>query len=402
MKRPLLIIIGIVLVLVLVAVWVYILFFKAPATDDGAFADLNFGDTTDTSYVPTDSNTTEEQPVVDVVGTERLRQLTTRPVVGYQDITKTASSTPLVYYVESGTGHIFSINLKSGEEKRISGTTIPSARKAAITSSGQFVMLQSGSGNNAEFVVGRFSSTSESIDIKLLGETIVDFTDTSDNTFLYAVKTIDSVVAKEYNPVKDTTKTLFTVPFREAAIAWGKNANDTHYVYTKASNQLEGYLYQVTKGVLNRLPIEGYGLSAAGNTDGVLYSEQDGEDGYKTFAYTPTDNEIISLPLTIIPEKCTPLHKDQYSLICGGLFFAYESTMPDSWYKGVESFSDDLWRVSTVSGSAEHLISVTTESARNIDMINLQTSSDDARAYFIDSHNNTLWLFELLAEDTNL
>lgn len=400
MKRSLLIILGIVLVLLLVAVWVYILFFKSSTPTEDTFADLNFGDTTDTTYDPTPSDVPEEQPVVDVVGNERLRQLTTRPVVGYQDVLKDASSTPLVYYVESGTGHIFSIDLTNGEEKRVSGTTIPSARRATITPNGRFVMLQSGSGSTAEFVIGQFSSTSESIDIELLSETIVDFTDTSDNTFLYAVKTVDSVTAKEYDPAKATTKTLFTVPFREAVITWGKNAEDTHYVYPKATNQLEGFLYQVTAGVLHRLPIDGYGLSATGNTNGVLYSElENGE--YKTFAYSATSK--TSLPLTsIIPEKCISLEKKSSLLICGGLLTKYDKTMPDSWYKGLVSFVDNLWLINTESAVAKQLLSVSDQSGREIDMVQLNTSSDDSRAYFIDSHTNTLWLFELLAEDTNL
>lgn len=396
MKRPVLIIIGVVLILLLVAAWIYILFFQNNSTDDSQnFADLNFGDTTDTTYDPNAIIETNKEPVVDTIGNERLRQLTTKPVVGYQDIMKSTSSNPFVYYVEAGTGHLFSIDLTTGQEKRISGTTIPSAYDAAITPNGRFVMLQSGTGNSAQFVIGEISSTSESISVVVMDERIISFTDTTDNTFLYAVLTSNSVIAKEYNPVSATTKTLFTVPFREAIIAWGKNARDSHYVYPKATTQLEGFVYQVANGVLNRLPIDGYGLSAAGNTEGVLYSKKINGEEYKSFIYNITEKYTIPRPLAIIPEKCVAYPDQETTLLCGVGSDEHDQTMPDSWYKGLISFSDDIWLVSMGGGSSRFLLDVESEIGRAVDMIDMHISGDGSRAYFINSQNSALWLVDL-------
>lgn len=396
MKRPLFIIIGIIIVLVLVAVWVYILFFKGQSTEQNTFTDLNFGDTTDTTYVPTDStgDNDQQETVVDVTGPERLRQLTTRPVVGYQDVMKDASSTPLVYYVESGTGHIYSIDLVTGQEKRVSGTTIPSSYQAAITPNGQFVLLQSGYGGSAEFVVGEISSTSESISVGIIDEAVISFADTTNNTFLYAVKTTNSVIAKEFDPVKGTAKTLFTVPFREAIIEWGRDASDAHYVYPKATNQLEGYGYKATAGVLKRLPADGYGFSLAGNSAGVIYSKQI-NGVYQSFIYGSEQDVTTPAPITVIPEKCTALLKDTTSLVCGGAIIKYDHTMPDSWYKGTVSFADELWLLDTANGVGEALVDITNETGRQMDIIDLGVSNDSDRAYFINSQDNILWLFEL-------
>jgi hypothetical protein len=399
MKRPLFIIIGITFVIILVAVWVYILFFKGQDADQNSFTDLNFGDTTDTTYAPTTNNDTSEQAVVDVSGPEKLRQLTTRPVVGYQDVMKNASSTPLVYYVESGTGHIFSIDLTSGEEKRLSGTTIPSSRHAAITPNGQYVMLQSGTGNGAEFVVGEFSSTSESISVGLIDEMVVSFAETTDNTFLYAAKMNNSVVGKEYDPAKGTAKTLFTIPFREAVIQWGSSVADAHYVYPKASYQLEGYAYRVSKGILERLPVSGYGLSLAGSADEIIYSKQI-DSIYQSFLYNSTEDSTNQAPITVIPEKCTALHNDSKNIICGALITTYDYTMPDSWYKGTVTFSDELWQINTASGVGVTLVNISNETGRAVDAAALDTSSDDQRLYFINSLDNKLWMFEL-PETTN-
>lgn len=395
MKRPLFIIIGTIIVMILVAVWIYILFFKGQTIDQGTFTDLNFNDTTDTTYVPTTDDSTVTKPtVVDVLGPERLRQLTTRQVVGYQDVMKSTSSTPLVYYVESGTGHIFSIDLGSGEEKRLSGTTIPSSRYAAITPNGQYVMLQTGSGNGAEFVIGEISSTSESISVDIIDEKIVSFTETTDNTFLYAVKTNNSVVGKENDPAKSITKTLFTVPFREASIQWGRTATDVHYVYPKATYQLEGYAYKVSEGILERLPISGYGLSLAGNTDGLIYSKQI-NTVYQSFIYDSVADITNQAPITVIPEKCTALYTNSTNIICGGMITTYDHTMPDSWYKGIISFSDELWQIDTSTGIGVGLVDISNETGRQVDAVSLNTSSDNKRVYFINSLDNKLWMFEL-------
>jgi hypothetical protein len=256
MKRPLLIIIGVIMVVLLIAVWVYVLFFSKPNASEETFTDLNFGNTTDTTYQPSDTNKPTNTPLVDVQGKEKLRQLTTRPVVGYQDIQLSTSSMPFTYYVEAGTGHLFSINLQTGEEKRLSGTTIPVSRLAAITPNGAFVMIQSGSGAGSKFVVGEISSSSESLALEAIDESVVDFKESTTNTFLYSVQTANSLIAKEYDPVKKASKTLFTIPFREAHIDWGSSATATHYFYPKATAQLEGYGYQVVKGTIERLPVE--------------------------------------------------------------------------------------------------------------------------------------------------
>ncbi len=392
MKRPIFIIIGTFVVLLLVGVWVYILFFNNSATEQETFTNLGLGDTTDPSYVAPTNDTPNENSVVDVTGPDQLRQLTTRSVAGYQDVTEDSSDTPFVYYVERGTGHIFSIDLSSGEEKRISGTTIPLTTRSVITPDGSFVMMQSGSGNSAQFNLGYLSSTSDSITVSALKENIVSFTNTIDNTFLYAVQTNNSVIAKELNPKTEVTKVLFTIPFREAIIVWGNSNKDTHLAYPKASAQLEGFMYQITNNKIERLPIDGYGLSATGNSAGIIYSEQE-KNQYKTYLYNQENR--VSLPTlpTIIPEKCAVLNID-HAIVCAGSYAAYSHTMPDTWYQGAVSFADDLFLTHIDTGITEQLISITKTTNQNLDVTTLRISSDDERVYFINSHDKNLWLYD--------
>lgn len=399
MKRPIFIIVGTILVLVLLAIWLYVLFFGTPKNNPDTFADLNFEDTTDSSVNFTDNNENNpsEQPTVDVAGPERLRQLTTKPVVGYQEVRRDASSTPEIVYVEAGTGHIFSIDSLSGEETRISGTTLKESMLGAITPNGRFMMIQSSEGGGREFVVGELSTTSETLNTIELDERIIDFKATTNNTFLYAVQTDSSVIGKHYYPISDTSETIFTVPFREAIVEWGNTALESQYVYPKASSKLEGYLYQFKNEQMKRLPIDGFGLSASGNESIVVYSEKI-DNSYQTSIYDLEDGVPKSSPIAIIPEKCTSKQKNPSRIICATSLTTYKNNIPDAWYQGIVSYTDDLWEIeidSLNNLSLRQIVSPEYISGRQLDIINLTVNSNDSSIYFLNKNDRTLWLYEL-------
>jgi hypothetical protein len=397
MKRPLFIIFGIIIIVVLLIVWIYVLFFSDRDSDGNRFADFNFGDTTiDIDQSPV----VNIEPVVAVTGPTRLRQLTTKPTAGYQEVQFNASATPAVWYAEAGTGHIFSIDLETGEEKRVSGTTIPLTQTAAITPNSQYVMFQSGLGVGREFIVGTFSTSSENITTGVLAETIIDFTTTTDNTFLYAAQTTNSVIAKEYDPATDTTTTLFTIPFREAVLVWGRTANDVHYAYPKASSKLEGFVYRIENSNLERLPVDGFGLTAVGSASTVIYNRQ-GSNRYVTHAYNTVSRENISYAFNLFPEKCTSLNLSD-TLVCGGDFFpTYDYSSPDSWYQGIVTYVDDLMEVDIANYNRYFLSNITEESGRNLDIINIKINPTDERVYFSNKNDRTLWVFYRILEEMN-
>jgi len=394
MKRPLFIIIGAVIVLVLIGVWVYIVFFGQTTTNQDTYANLGIGDTTDPSYVAPSENGEEKTPVIDVATNQRLRQLTTRPVAGYREVKTDSTETVLLYYTEKGTGHIYSIDLQSGEEKRVSATTIPLSYRSTITPNGLFTLVQSNNGTNARFTLGTISTTSDILITEPIDEKIIAFTSTLDNKFLYAVKTNNSVIAKEFNPVSKTIKDLFTVPVREAAIVWGNTANMSHLFYPKASTELEGFVYQVKNSKNTRLPIDGYGVSVYGTDTSLIYSKKV-TNAYKSYLFSTTTPEAIESPIDIIPEKCATLPESVTVVLCAGSTKKLDGTMPDSWYKGIVPLVDDLWSINTTTGTLELLSAVTNETGRQIDISNLLFNHNGSRLYFTDSSSHNLWLFEL-------
>jgi hypothetical protein len=399
MNRLTLIIIGVLLIVILLAIWLYVLFFNNPQNNTNIFTDLNFNDTADTTIVNNNNDDdTIDQPVVDVTGSERLRQLTTKPVVGYQEVLRNASSTPEILYIESGTGHIFSIDSNTGVEIRLSGTTFKESRVGAITQNGRFVMIQSGSGSNKEFKVGEMDQENESgmLSPKVLYENIITFKATTDNNFLYAVQTTNSIIAKHYRPISDTSETLFTIPFREGTIKWGDTSLETHYAYPKTNSKLPGFIYKIKNGQTTRLPIDGFGVSGQGSESLTLYSKQL-DNVYKTFIYNIESDTTESVPMSIIPTKCISLHKTSSKLICGQSITTYGNDVPDAWYKGTVSYTDDLWEVEidSLGLSMKLLVSPEYTVGRQLDMVNLSVNNNDSNIYFLNKNDQTLWLYEL-------
>ena len=392
MKRTLFIIGGVSIICILVGVWAYFLFFGTPNPDGGVFANFNLGNTDDPSVViPVEPEPTE--PLVDVTSPERLRQLTTQPVAGFAEVQLTPSSTPQARYIEAGTGHIYSIDLETGVETRISATSIPLTNAGVMTPNGRYALMQSGSGMGSEHVIGIISTTSDELRNFAIPGNITSFAATNDNTFVYATPIGNSLVARAYDPSTNTLADLFQIPFRDATIAWSNTEAGPHYVYPHATSRLEGYVYSYTDGVATREVTSGYGLSAVGSSAGYIFSEvQNGE--YNTYATNKSASETNTTPLTIIPEKCVFAQTDPSVAICGIALTEFTYQMPDPWYKGEVRMNDDLWEYDIAIQNLRPLVSPENATGRQLDIIRPQFGIDDANLYFQNKIDQTLWIYE--------
>jgi hypothetical protein len=304
-----------------------------------------------------------------------------------------ASSTPKVQYVEAGTGHIYTIDLTTGEETRISATTIPLTRKAVITPDGAHVLIQAGEGQATEFVIGTLSTTSTELSNFALSEPVLSFAATTNNELMYLTPDGNNTLARVFDPKSNSTRIMFTIPFREIAIDWGATAAGPHLVYPKAASRLEGFVYSYNNGVMTRLPIDGFGLSAVGSETNVISSQVISTGEYISNSFEYQDASVGSLPIPIIPEKCvfSPVRTD--TALCGVSLIEYASSMPDLWYRGELTIADGLWEVQ--SSSALFLNDMSENSRRDIDLINPQFAPTGDQYYFQNKVDQTLWMYDL-------
>ena len=391
MKKQIIIFSGIVIIFTLLLVWVYLLFFGTPKSSEQVINDLGFGDGDAEILNNTIGSSTES-----MINTNRpkLRQLTTKPVAGFNEILATnTEKLPTIYYVEMGTGHIYSINLDSGEETRISATTMAGTNIASITNTGEYVIM--GNKNNKTFplIVGKISTSSTEIATKELPIPVDQFKiSLSGNDLLYTTKESFGLAGHSYNLRSGSDKAIFSLPFHEAIIQWGNEASDTHYLYPKPTYLLEGYLYQVKGGKISRLPIDGFGLTALANNDMAIYSV--GKNAVrKNYIYNLNLNKETEVPYSFLPEKCL-LAVTGTKVICAWENKDLPSEFPDTWYKGEFSFKDSIWIISGNDLSNQLLVDTFKESGREIDITNLSIGSSEKALYFINKNDNTLWMYE--------
>lgn len=392
MKRSTFVIIGFGIIVFLFGLWVYSLLYGTPKEVGELFPDFDFygGEVNPVPIQP--DNIPTEEVIIDVTAA-KLRQLTTRPVIGFSEQFSTTSEPRIIIYAEAGTGHIYSIDLTTGEELRISNITVPAATEAVFNPRGDFAAIRSGytSQNNVVLIDLR---NAESASSKNLSYKVDDFSFETSGNFIFTEETSAGTIGKKLALDSDSVTTIFTVPFLSTNIVWSERGNTPTYVYPKASARLLGYLYEIKNSSIYRIPVDGSGLTAEAGRDYVIYSKLvDIEQ--KSFIYNLATNETVSSPIITTPEKCTFSVNAASIIYCGYEITEYSYTFPDEWYKGVRTFNDSIWKINLNSQSATQLINPLGATGRQIDITDMTAGAEDSVLYFINKNDSTLWVYEL-------
>ncbi len=380
-NKPILIIVASLIIFVLILVWVYLLFFKSPTEPEGTYS--NLGENGE-EMGNLDNN---ELPEIDP--SKKLRQLTVKAVAGYQEMN---NNDPVVRYIEMGTGHLYSVNPKTGQEVRLSGTTIPGTVEADLSPLGDFVAIGIKSNTkNTKLTLGKTDpNNAADITIEDLDITVDQFSIGDGEELLYTKREDLGLVGYSYKLDSGLTKKIFDLPFHEATVEWGKNSTDKHFSYPKTSYFLEGYLYEIDGSEVSRLPVEGFGLTAFNNDDHTVYTKTTNRT-VESSIYNKKTGERKVLPIISLPEKCD--FKDETTAICAHEKIKINDGYPDSWYQGEVRFKDTIWQIEE-DGLTTPLIDTFEDSGREVDITNLTTTNDGSGVYFINKNDNTLWVYE--------
>ncbi|OGG88904.1 hypothetical protein A2592_00860 [Candidatus Kaiserbacteria bacterium RIFOXYD1_FULL_42_15] len=393
MKRSTFIIIGFIIIILLLAFWLYSLFYGTPQKVGEIFTNFGFwGNSSVVEVVPVATTTVPEAPIVDVV-TVKLRQLTTRPVIGFREFQATTTEPKFITYAEAGTGHIYTINLTSGEEIRVSNVTIPTAETAVFSASGRFVAVRSGFTNKNEVLLVDLNDLS-SVKSEVLPYNIDNFTFSVTDELLFTEITTTGARGRALNPSTKAVREIFTVPFQAITMVWSQDGVTPHYVYPKASSRLLGFLYAVSGGSIIRMPISGSGLTAKASADYIGFSKLVNLN-QQSFFYNTKTGMVSSAPIMLTPEKCVFTHRNNATLYCGYEITDYPYTFPDDWYKGTKIFSDRIWSINFNTQSATQIISPPVSVGRELDITDMSIGLDDKMLYFTNKNDRTLWLYEI-------
>jgi hypothetical protein len=279
----------------------------------------------------------------------------------------------------------------NGNETLIASLTTPRVVEAVFSPEATRVALISENGNVLETYVGTFTKNDAgegSIDGINLPTNVreIGFSDTGEEVY-YLEETVSGTAGRAYDVLRQTSRTLFTIPFKDVRVLWG----DTSYVYTSPSIHQSGYLYKVTGSTLELIET-GRGLTAFAYENGFVVAREKNEL-FNATAYESSGSTI--LPYRALPEKCTGDNGATSSVFCAEPLIVPEGEYPDDWYKGVVSFSDTIWHSDVALGSDEFLVDLLAESGRSIDVVAIGNSLDGNYLYFINKNDDTLWMYDL-------
>ncbi|MFZ2253151.1 MAG: hypothetical protein WAW13_03190 [Minisyncoccia bacterium] len=386
MKKPILITSLIVTILIVLGIWIYLLLFGAPKSTADVFARFGIGGEQEVIPVAAEDTRIDVATSTEMGVIQKLRQLTTRPVAG------AAFDEEGIRYIEQGTGHMYHIDLRSGGEILMSGTTIPHTTNALFSKDASSVLVTSGGVSGDNTIVGKVTTdaatggTIEGVSLPQGAREIMFGVAT--NTVNYILDTETGSAGYSYNTIKKTSLQLFTSPLRDIRILWGTPL----YAYTTPTATQEGYLYKVIDNELVYTTSGGQGLMGIRYADGVLVTKT---SAGKTSSIVHTNSgEESNQAFPFIPEKCVtnPLKDD--TVFCATPRNRAQEMFPDDWYKGVISYSDLLWSLTISTGQATPLSDFKADSGREIDVIKIGTDAEGKNIWFINKNDNTLWMFD--------
>lgn len=429
-----------IIVLAIVVVGVFgFLYLQQPSGTPGDSTGTNFG----SKFNPFGSNNKPVTPVVtppvDVSGyeptntppevTAKLKKISSMPVAGYgvfskerlkdipvpvvatpTDISATKKTTkvtapptefiPALRYVERATGNIYETFADKILEQKFSKTLIPKIYEALFGNNGNSVVMRylKGDGKTIATFVGSLPKETLGVDpagtneIKgsFLPDDIKDISLSGDaGSLFYLFNSGDNMLGTTLNFATNKKVQIFSSAFTEWLSVFPNSKMIT--LTTKPSSSVLGYMYTLNPGTKSFNKTLGgiNGLTTLSSPDGklVLYS-----DNNLSLNIFHTDTKASdTLGVKTLTEKCV-WNKTSDVIYCGVPKNAGGGDYPDTWYQGVVSFSDQIWKIDIKTGNATIIADpVTVSGGEDVDSIKLSLDDGENYLFFVNKKDSFLW-----------
>jgi hypothetical protein len=109
-----------------------------------------------------------------------------------------------------------------------------------------------------------------------------------------------------------------------------------------------------------------------------------------------TDTKVSNtLGLKTLPEKCV-WNSLSTIIYCAVPKSISAGSYPDTWYQGVISFSDQIWKVDVTTGNATLIVDpITISGGEDVDGIKLAIDDGENYLFFVNKKDSFLWEFNL-------
>jgi hypothetical protein len=345
------------------------------------------------------------------VAIQTLTQLYTQPIAGAA-IEGGGKVPEFIRLTDRATGHMFDITLSSSTsvETELSDQTIPKMDESLWLNNGSTTILRYL--DSTETTIKTYSATLVTVKKSVADATTTPTnpltisgiflpdniesiaTNPSGKQIFYLTESASGVTGSIVNANSSKASAIFSSPIIDWNSQW-PSAN-TIALSTKASSVANGYLYFLsTKGTVTRIlgNIPGLVTVVDPSASSVAYSDS----GPTLSIYTISTGTTVNTGISTIAQKCAWSPDKKGILYCAVPNTLPTGHFPDSWYQGVVSFSDSIYRIDTNDNQATLVNSISQTAKQNIDAINLEVSPQDDYLTFTNKNDLSLWALRLSA-----
>jgi len=368
-------------------------FGNTPDIENGSFDTITISD----NVAPSDN-----QPLF----AQKMKRLVDAPVAGATFFTNSVGQIN-IRYAEQKTGDIYDYSLDTGISKLILRQNLPGVHNVLWGSNGQnavfrFLKTVVNQDTIKTYILSFEEPGLEEKTIfsgKFLPDNIQEvIVSPSGKKVAYIQKNEqgDSFVMLEEIKEGQNREQIFASPFSEWLLE--QPTENLLTLTTKPSYDIDGYLYftDIASGVTTKILGNKKGLTALTSPDAtkILYAKNE-EQSYKLILYNVDTKEEINPNINSFPEKCVWGAGDGNLLYCAVPNLIGARNIPDKWYQGEVSYSDDIWLINTETKKAGLIAKTNDFNQNGIDVIKPFLSLDNRQLLFTNKIDNSLWLLEL-------
>lgn len=317
------------------------------------------------------------------------------PIAGTSAGSTTEATLPdtEVRYVERASGNVYSFLVHGRVLARIGNKTLPGALEVSWLPDGSRAFVRYLSSEGGAEQVSTYALPATGGEGYFLPANLSDLQVIDQNTILTLLSTANGSVASIAPLSGSVSSTLFNSPLSSITV---RPSGRDFVATTKGTSFVGGYAFLVSgkTGSFSRILGPHTGLSTLPSPKGdlVLFSYV-----YKGKLFTSvisvSAHTVTALPVATLAEKCA-WSSDSLSLYCG-VPTAVTKNLPDSWYQGVDSFSDRLWKIDLSTRLATLITDPSTISGVHVDMDSLTLDSASDVVVFTNKADSSLWAYDL-------
>ena len=379
---------------------------KTPSTDElGIFLPFNEeseGVNEEGDYLTTTTQSSSGIPSIDSIPI--LRQITNTPMAGAiifppkADEQESEQKSYIIRYIEKTTGHIYETTTNSLSQSRISNTTIPQIQESLWLDDESLIIRYLDDNTiktfSAKLVIDELGDQKlEGIFLQDDVREIIKF----GKKIFYLLDGGKGSIGVVADKDDENRKIIFESLLKE----WLLTNVDNKYINftTKPAINTSGFsfLFNTETDSFNKIIGDKSNLSTLiDKSFNVLYSVYD-KLGPKLYIYDNEEKINTEIYIQTFPEKCV-WDEDGIYIYCGVPTEELSNYDLTKWYKGLTSFSDDIWRINTKTNTIEFLISPKESGVGDIDIINPILNEDGNYLLFTNKKDYSLWGLRLKKE----